>query len=164
VDVITKGPIVLRDLDLLQELGRTAGCTVYVSVPCVDEDVWRALEPGTAHPRRRLAAMAALAAAGVRTGVLVMPIVPGLSSRPGRLERTIRAAAEHGATRVASSVMRLDDGTREHFLAVLARDHPALVDGYARLYAGRTGPPAAYQRELARRVAVLTRRYGIMAA
>jgi DNA repair photolyase len=162
VDIVTKGPMVVRDIDLLQALGRAAGCTVYVSVPSVDEDVWRALEPGTAHPRRRLAAMGALAAAGVRTGVLMMPIVPGISSRPDRLERTVKAAAEHGAAFLASGVMRLEGGTRDHFLAVLDRDHPGLVDGYARLYAG-TGPPAAYRRELQRRVAALTRRYGIMA-
>ena len=84
VGLITKGPMVVRDLDLLVELSRRTTCTVHMSVPTVDEEAWRALEPGTAHPLQRLRAVRALADAGVEAGVIMAPIVPGLTSHPAK--------------------------------------------------------------------------------
>src|SRR4029077_11842992 len=97
VGIITKGPMIVRDKDLLVDLTARAGCSVYISVPTVDEDAWRQLEPGTAPPLQRLRAVRELVDAGVRAGVLMNPIVPGISSKPALLERTVKAIADHGA-------------------------------------------------------------------
>src|SRR5215212_3665371 len=119
VGLITKGPMVVRDKDVLVELGKRARCTVYMSVPTVDEDAWRILEPGTAHPLQRLRAVRELIDAGINAGVLMSPIVPGFSSSRTKLERTIKAIADHGARFVGCNVMYLQDGTRSHFMNFL---------------------------------------------
>jgi DNA repair photolyase len=97
VALVTKGPMVVRDADVLLDVGRASSCIVYLSVPTVDEDAWHALEPGTAHPLQRLRAVRALVDAGVSAGVLMAPIVPGFSSSRRKLERTVKAIADHGA-------------------------------------------------------------------
>ena len=102
-----------------------AGCSVYISVPCVDEDVWRQLEPGTAPPLQRLRAVRELVDAGVRAGVLMNPIVPGISSKPALIERTMKAIADHGARFVGCNVMFLEGGTRDHFMRWLDDGVPA---------------------------------------
>lgn len=142
VGLVTKGPMVVRDIDVLQELSRRARCTVYLSVPHLNEDVWRRLEPGTAPPLRRLKAVERLTTAGIRAGVLMAPLLPGLTTSRSSIEETMRAARDHGAAFVGANVLRLDAGTREHFLKVLATEYPRLVDGYERLFAGgsRTVP------------------------
>src|SRR6201988_811322 len=124
--LITKGPMVVRDVDVLQEQTRAPGCTIYMSVPTVDDDAWRTLEPGTAHPLQRLRAVRELSDAGINAGVLMAPIVPGFSSSRDKLERTIKATADHGARFVGCNVMYLQDGTRTHFMAFLAREFPAM--------------------------------------
>ena len=103
------------------------GCTVYMSVPTVDEDAWRTLEPGTAHPLQRLRAVRELVDAGINAGVLMAPIVPGFSSSRAKLERTIKAIADHGARFVGCNVMYLQDGTRDPLHEV----HRARVSGDA---------------------------------
>ena len=137
VGLITKGTLAVRDTDLLAELSRRTRCTVTFSVPTVDEDAWRSLEPGTAHPLLRLRAVRRLRDAGVDAGVLMAPIVPGVSSHPARMERTIKAIADSGAAYVGSLLLHLEGGTRRHFLDFLAREYPQLVAGYGRLYAGK---------------------------
>jgi len=97
VELITKGPMIVRDLDLLVELSQCTDCTVNMSVPTVTEDAWQALNPGMAHPLQRLRAVRTLANAGVQAGVLVTPIVLGLTSQPAKLERTLAAIADLGA-------------------------------------------------------------------
>jgi DNA repair photolyase len=159
IGLVTKGPMIVRDIDVLLELSKAAACTIYMSVPTVDEEAWEQLEPGTAHPMQRLRAVAELAAAGVNVGVLMAPIVPGFSSSPAKLERTVRAVAEHGARFVGCNVMYLQDGTRAHFMAFLAREFPALVPRYERLYRKKY-PPDAYRKELKGMVRVLQDRYG----
>ena len=158
--VITKGPMVVRDKDVLADLSSRAGCSVYISVPCVDEDVWRALEPGTAHPMQRLRAVRELVDAGIRTGVLMNPIVPGLSSKPALMERTMKAIADHGAHFVGCNVMFLEGGTRDHFLRWLSDSHPSLVDGYANLYA-RKYAPSSYRKEVQHVFDLLRNKYGM---
>ena len=132
----------------------------FVSVPCVDEDVWRALEPGTAHPLKRLRAVRELVDAGIRAGVLMNPIVPGISSKPALIERTIKAIADHGARFIGCNVMYLQDGTKDHFLGWLEREYPQLVDGYRQLYASKY-PPATYRAEVKRVVGALRLKYGL---
>ena len=141
VGIVTKGPMVVRDADLLLELSRVAGCTVYLSVPTVNEDAWRALEPGTAHPLQRLRAVRALRDAGVNAGVLMAPVVPGFTTQPARLEATIKAVADHGAAFMGANLLYLKGGTKDHFLGFLAREYPQMLENYERLYAGAYAPP-----------------------
>jgi DNA repair photolyase len=156
--VVTKGPMVVRDKDVLVELSAKAAVNVCVSVPCVDDDVWRSLEPGTAHPLQRLRAVRELVDAGINAGVLMNPIVPGISSKPALLERTVKAIAGHGARFIGCNVMYLQDGTRDHFMRFLSGEYPHLVDGYEQLYAGKY-PPKAYQDEVKNVVGALKKRY-----
>ncbi|MGH9148241.1 MAG: radical SAM protein, partial [Vicinamibacterales bacterium] len=134
---------------------------VYFSVPTVDEDAWRALEPGTSHPLQRLRAVRLLVDAGVRAGVLIAPIVPGITSQPAKLERTIKAIADHGARFMGSVVLHLKDGTRTHFFEYLAREFPALVPKYQRLYQSRAYVPKAYAAEVRSVMQLLQTRYGL---
>ena len=138
--IVTKGPMIVRDLDILV---RAVRCTVYMSVPTVLENVWSTLEPGTAHPRQRLRAVRQLADAGVDASVFMMPLVPGLSTSRASIEQTLAAIADAGVVFSGSGVARFDPGAREHFFAFLSREHPELVDGYTRLYSG-VHAPAAY--------------------
>jgi DNA repair photolyase len=120
---------------------------VYLSVPSVDEEAWRRLEPGTAHPMQRLKAVRKLADAGITTNVLMAPLLPGITTSRSAISATIKAIADHGATAVGANVVRLDAGTREHFLRVLDTEYPHLSDGYHRLFAdGARQVPRAYAR------------------
>jgi DNA repair photolyase len=158
--IITKGPMVVRDKDVLLDLSRRAGCTVYVSVPTVDEDAWRILEPGTAHPLQRLRAVRELNDAGIRAGVLLNPIVPGLTSQPARLEQTIRAIADHGAAFMGTNLLYLKDGTRAHFMTFLEKHFPDLAAKYGTLYRGAYAPEA-YAKEVRGIVKLLQKKYRI---
>jgi DNA repair photolyase len=158
--IVTKGPMVVRDKDLLVALGRIATCTVYMSVPTVDEHAWERLEPGTAHPLQRLRAVRELVDAGVNAGVLMNPIVPGFSSSRAKLERTVKAIADHGARFVGCNVMFLEDGTRSHFMKFLEREFPSWLPRYERLYAKKYAPED-YRKEVGAMVRMLQQRYGL---
>jgi DNA repair photolyase len=158
--IITKGPMIVRDRDVLQELTRAAACTVYISVPTVDEHAWELLEPGTAPPLQRLRAVRELVDAGINAGVLMNPIVPGLSSSRAKIERTIKAIADHGARFVGCNVMFLEAGTRAHFMAFLEREFPSWVRRYERLYEKKYAP-ADYRKQVQGMVRTLQARYGI---
>jgi DNA repair photolyase len=158
--LVTKGPMIVRDVDVLLQLSRAAACTVYISVPTVDEHAWATLEPGTAHPLQRLRAVRTLSDAGINVGVLMAPIVPGFSSARSKLERTVKAIADHGARFVGCNVMYLQDGTRTHFLQFIAREFPAMLPGFEKLYVKKY-PPDGYRREIQDRVRVLRDRYGM---
>ena len=136
VGIVSKGPMIVRDADLLAELSRVAACTVYLSVPTVDEDAWRALEPGTAHPLQRLRAVRTLRDAGINAGVLMAPVVPGFTTHPSKLEATIKAVADHGAAFMGANVLYLKGGTKDHFMGFLSHAYPQMVESYDRLYAG----------------------------
>jgi len=152
--IVTKGPMVVRDRDLLVEAGRRAGCQVYLSVPTVDDEAWARLEPGTAPPMQRLRAVGELAVAGVDAGVLMMPLVPGITTSRPIVERTLRAIVASGARYVGTNVAHLEEGVREHFFAFLAREYPGLVDGYSRLYT-RAYAPEGYVEQIKGMVAEL---------
>jgi DNA repair photolyase len=158
--IITKGPMIVRDKDVLVELAARASCTVYMSVPTVDEEAWRTLEPGTAHPLQRLRAIRELTDAGIRAGVLMNPIVPGLTSQPAKLERTIKAIADHGAAFMGTNLLYLKDGTRTHFMNFLDKHFPDLAGKYRRLYRGAYAP-AAYAKEVRGMVRMLQKRYSV---
>lgn len=158
IGLVTKGPMVVRDADLLAELGQRAGCTVYLSVPTVDEDAWRALEPGTAHPLQRLRAVRHLRDAGVNVGVLMAPVVPGFTTQPARLEATIKAIAEHGAAFMGANLLYLKGGTKDHFMGFLAAEFPHLLEGYSRLYPRAYAPPG-YVSAVRSMIDALQKRY-----
>lgn len=160
IGLVTKGPMVVRDADLLAELGRRSGCTVYMSVPTVNEDAWRALEPGTAPPLQRLRAVRQLREAGVNAGVLMAPVVPGFTTQPARLEATIKAIAEHGAAFMGANLMYLKEGTRDHFMRFLSQEFPTLVDSYNRLYAGAYAR-SDYVKAVKGMIDVLQQRYDV---
>jgi DNA repair photolyase len=160
VGLVTKGPMIVRDIDVLQDLSKAAGATVYLSVPTTDEEAWRTLEPGTAHPLQRLRAVKALANANIDVGVLMAPLVPGFSTAPAKMEATVKAIADHGARFVGANVLFLDGGTRDHFMRFLADQFPALVDQYDRLYAAKYAPKA-YAAQVQRTMSMLKARYGL---
>ncbi|HEY7140871.1 MAG TPA: radical SAM protein [Methylomirabilota bacterium] len=158
--VVTKGPMVIRDRDVLAAVRDRAGVSVCVSLTTLDADRWRRLEPGTAPPRQRLRAVAALAAAGIPVGVLLAPIVPGLTTDRENLEAVVRGAAEHGAGFLGAGVLHLEPGVREHFDGFLSAEAPGLLPLYRRLYPG-TRAPAGVQQSLERTVAELRQRHGL---
>jgi len=160
VGIVTKGPMIVRDRELLAELTRVAGCTVCISVPTVDEDAWRALEPGTAHPLQRLRAVKILREAGVRAGVLMMPVVPGFTTQPSKLDATIKAIADHDAAFLGANVMHLKGGTKDHFMGFLAHEFPHMSEGYGRLYAGAYAAPA-YVKEVRGIIEMFKARHGM---
>jgi DNA repair photolyase len=160
-DIITRGPLVVRDAELLAEAAARADVSVTFSVPTVDDDVWRTTEPGTAPPRQRLRALKALVAAGVRASVGMAPLLPGLSDQPSSLERVVRAAREAGACGIWANLLYLKPGTREHFLECLARDWPQLLPEYERLYAGRAYLPRIETEPARTDVRRLARAHGI---
>ena len=160
VGVVTKGPMIVRDKDVLADLTAGPGVSVHISVPTVDEDAWRLLEPGTAPPLKRLRAVRELVDAGIRAGVLMNPIVPGITSKPALMERTMKAIADHGARFVGCNVMFLDGGTRDHFMRWLAAEFPQMVEGYNSLYAGKYAP-SSYRKDVSNVVGLLRKKYGV---
>ena len=161
VGLLTKGPMIVRDIDVLQNVFRaTSGSSVCVSVPTVDEDAWRTLEPGTAHPMQRLRAVKALVDAGLDAGVLMAPLVPGFSTHPKKIEATIKAVADHGARFVGANVLFLDGGTRDHFMRFLSCEFPAMATHYEHLYAAKYAA-RDYVDQVKKTVGMLKARYGM---
>jgi DNA repair photolyase len=159
--LITRGPLIVRDVDLLQEASARAEVSVTFSVPTLDADIWRRTEPGTAPPRQRLRALRLLVEAGVKAGVGMAPILPGLSDRPELLADVVRAAREAGATGVWANLLYLKPGTREHFLEALARDWPEQLPRYEELYDGRAYLPHTESQPVRDQVRALAREHGI---
>jgi DNA repair photolyase len=159
--LITRSPMVVRDLDVLVEASARAEVGIVFSVPTLDETVWRRTEPGTPPPHRRLEALARLVDAGVKAGVGMAPILPGISDSPAQLEEVVRAARAAGATGLWANVLHLKPGTREHFLAALAADWPEELGRYERLYGSRAYLTQAQAEPVRRTVADLRRRHGV---
>ncbi|MGI8925995.1 MAG: radical SAM protein [Tepidiformaceae bacterium] len=143
IGIITRGPMIVRDIDVLSAAALRAEVDINISIPTLDEDIWRRTEPGTAPPRQRLRALRALADAGLRTAVGIAPVLPGLTDSHEGLDAVVRAARDAGATRVWCNMLNLRPGTREHFLERLARDWPELLPRYETLYARPFIPDAA---------------------
>ncbi|TMC49422.1 MAG: radical SAM protein [Chloroflexi bacterium] len=158
--LITRGPMAVRDIDVLATMTAHAGATVIFSVPTLDDAVWRTTEPGTAPPRARLRALERLRAAGVNAGVAVAPILPGLSDGADSLAAVLAAARRSGASFVWPSMVRLQPGTREHFIEALSRDWPELVPRYQQIFAGRTSVPSAVAAPALEAMASLRARWG----
>jgi len=145
--VLTKSPLLLRDLGLMRELGEVAEVSANLSVPTLDEKAWRATEPHTPHPKARLEAVAELNRAGIPTGVLVAPLMPGINDAPGQVEALLAAAEEAGAVGIGGIALHLRGETRGVFMDWLRSARPDLVERYERLYAcGAYAPPAERER------------------
>jgi DNA repair photolyase len=165
IGLITRGPLIVRDVDVLAEASARATVGVTFSIPTLDPVIWQRTEPGTAPPRQRLRALRTLVDAGIDASVGMAPILPGLSDDPAGMAAVVRAARDAGATAVWTNVLYLRPGTREHFLDHLARDWPELLPMYERLYDGRAyvakdvlAPVQARVRELAREAGIADRR------
>ncbi|HEY3774480.1 MAG TPA: radical SAM protein [Solirubrobacteraceae bacterium] len=152
--VLTKSPLLLRDLDLMLELNRRADFSAALSVPTIDEQAWRATEPHTPNPRARLEAVAKLTAAGIRTGVLVAPLMPGINDDPEQVREILRLCSEAGAAYVTGIALHLRSGVRQVFMEWLRSERPELVDRYRELYRRGAYAPAGERRRL---VALLDR-------
>jgi len=160
--IITRGPMIVRDIDVLAEASLRADVGVTFSIPTLDDEVWKRTEPSTAHPRQRLKAVTALVDAGVKASVGMAPILPGISDRPEQLREVVRAAREAGATGIWANLLFLRPGTREHFLEHLAEDWPEQLPLYERLYARRRAYLGTEERNpLRNEVGALAREYGI---
>jgi DNA repair photolyase len=165
IGLITRGPLIVRDVDVLAYASSQAEVGVTFSIPTLDPTIWRLTEPGTAPPAKRLKAIRALIDAGIQASVGMAPILPGLSDDPAKMADVVRAARDAGAISIWTNVLYLRPGTREHFLDNLARDWPALLPMYERLYSRRAyvtkdvvEPVRARVRGLARDAGIADRR------
>jgi len=159
--ILTKGTLILRDLDLLLEAAEVTDVGLNVSAAFVDTSLWRAIEPGTPAPERRIEACATLNDNGLRCGVLMGPVVPYLSDSPAQLDAAVRQIAAAGAAHVTPIVLHLRPGTREWFLGWLRTEHPDLVGKYAALYDRGSYAPRDYQARIAGQVRELAEKHGV---
>jgi DNA repair photolyase len=143
--VLTKSPLVVRDLDLLLELAEVADVSVNFSVPTLDEKIWRQTEPHTPHPRKRLEAVAKFNEAGIPSGVLIAPLMPGINDSP---ELVDAIAEESGATFVNGIALHLRPGVKEVFMSWLSAARPDLVPRYDRLYEERAYAPNSERKRI----------------
>jgi DNA repair photolyase len=159
--ILTKGTLILRDIELLAEAAEVTDVGLNVSAGFVDKELWRSVESGTPAPGRRLEACAALNERGLRCGVLMGPVVPFLSDSPSQLDATVSQIAAAGATQVTSIVLHLRPGTREWFFGWLRAQHPGLVGRYLELYGRSAYAPKSYQARISGQVRELADKYGI---
>ena len=143
--VLTKSPLLLRDLDLFRKLSERAGFSASLSIPTLDAKAWRATEPGTPNPRKRIEAVAALTEAGIDTGVLVAPLMPGINDSPRQVNEILELCGEAGATSVGGIALHLRGEVRAIFLDWLRQYRPDLLPRYEELYA-RGGNMEAKER------------------
>jgi DNA repair photolyase len=161
LSLLTKSTLVLRDLDELRRLDQAAGVTVSMSVGTLDEAVRRVVEPGTPPGRKRLEVLARFADAGIRTGVLVAPILPGLTDDDEHLDEVLAGCAAAGVSWASPIVLHVRPSIREHFMPWLRGSYPWLYPRYVELYASRAYAPAAYAKEVSERFARLRLRHGL---
>jgi DNA repair photolyase len=161
IRIITRGPMIVRDIDVLARAAERASVAVTFSVPTLDHEIWQRTEPGTAPPHQRLRALKQLVDAGIQANVGMAPILPGLSDKPELMADVVRAAREAGATGVWANLLHLKPGTKEHFLASLERDWPELLPEYARLYGRRAYLSKEDSEPVRAQVRELTRVHGI---
>jgi DNA repair photolyase len=146
--VLTKSPLLLRDLDLMRELSAVTDFSAALSIPTLDQKAWRATEPRSPNPRARLDAIAELAGAGIKTGVLVAPLMPGINDSPEQVREVVRLATEAGAGYITGIALHLRRGVREVFMEWLEQQRPELVPRYESLYRRGAYMPVTERRRL----------------
>ncbi len=154
--ILTKSALVLRDIDLLTAAAAKTDVSVNFSIGTLDEQAWRATEPGTPNPRRRVEAIRQLAAAGIRTGALIAPVLPGISDRRDQLAEVVTAVRDAGGTILGALPLHLRPGTRDHYLTWLRGFDPVLHGRYLRAYRERAYLAPEYGQWLSRTMAELT--------
>jgi DNA repair photolyase len=159
--ILTKGTLILRDLPLLQQAAAVTKVGLSYSIGFLDEELWRRVEKGTPSPRRRLDAVRRLSDAGFAVGVLLAPILPGLTDTDESIDAAVAAIAAAGATSVTGLPLHLRPGAREWYATWLARELPELVPRYRELYRGGSYLPKTYQEEVTARVRMAARRHGL---
>ena len=132
--ILTKGTLILRDLDMLVDASQVTEVSTAFSIGTLDEDAWRKSEPGTPHPRKRVQAVAKLNEAGIPCGVLVAPVLPGISDSPEQLKEVVRACIDAGATHVSPILLHLRPKVREVYMDWLQENYPDLVPRYKLMY------------------------------
>ena len=133
--VLTKSPLLLRDIELIKQIHEVAGFAANLSIPTLDEKAWRASEPHTPHPRKRIEAVAELNRAGIPTGVLIAPLMPGINDSPEQVEKILELCGEAGATNIGGIPLHLRGEVRGIFMDWLRSYRPDLVPRYEELYA-----------------------------
>ncbi len=147
--VLTKSPLLLRDLDLMLEISQRAEFSAMLSIPTLDEKAWRATEPHTPNPRARLEAVAELGRAGIRTGVLIAPLMPGINDAPEQIEPLLAGAIEAGAQSVGGTTLHLRGEVRDVFMDWMRSERPELGERYEELYRHGAYAPAEERKRLA---------------
>ena len=150
--ILTKGTLILRDLPLLEAAAEVTDVSTSFSIPTFDEEVWRKSEPGTPHPRKRMEAVARLNRAGIPCGVLIAPILPGISDGMGQIKEVIEAALDAGATHVYPILLHLRPGVKEVYMEWLSDAYPNLVTSYEEMYRNRAYATSAEKSALAKKV------------
>jgi DNA repair photolyase len=161
VGIITKSPLITRDIDVLRRLSDRSDLEIHVSLITTDAELIRKLEMRSPHPRARLRALRKLTAAGINAGLIMAPVLPGVTDDHAHLESLFAAAREAGARFLHSSPLRLYGGVRDRFLPILEREFPHLAERYRQAYARQSNAPAAYSKALRERIHRLQRRYGL---
>lgn len=162
ISLVTKSTLVVRDRDLLAQLCREAPqTTVWITVTTLDPALARSVEPAAPPPQQRLRAVRMLAASGTRVGVLVAPVLPGLTDHERALRDLVQAATDAGAFDVHANPLRLCEGARELYLAWVDRSHPRLGSLYRRLYRGGVYAVPSYQERLETTVERIKREAGL---
>jgi len=159
VSLLTKSPMVVRDVYLLAELTHLASAEVFFSITTVDLDLWRSVEPGTANPFHRLRAMRTLREAGVRAGVMMAPVLPGITDSAASIEAVAAAAREHNAASFTAIPLRLAPHVKEFYLGFIGDEYPDLLGRYERAYPG-TYAPTEYRDKLGQRIERIRAHYG----
>jgi DNA repair photolyase len=144
--ILTKSPLLLRDLALMKEIAERAEFAAALSVPTIDERAWRATEPHTPNPHARLEAVAELTRAGIRTGVLIAPLMPGINDSPEQVAKIVELASEAGAAYVTPVALHLRGEVKDVFLDWLKAERPELMPRYRRLYRGAYAPTEERRR------------------
>ncbi len=158
--ILTKGTLILRDLDLLMAATNVTDVGTALSIGTFDDDVWRQSEPGTPHPRKRMEAVRKLNDNGIPCGVMVAPVLPGISDRPDQLMDVVKAAVDAGATHITPILLHLRPVVREEYMAWLRESYPQLVVRYEELYADNAYGPKEARKRLSRRVTGLVQAAG----
>lgn len=159
--ILTKGTLILRDMDLITQAARATEVNIAVSVGFIDDELWRAVEPGTPRPQRRLDVIRRCADAGIGCSVLMAPILPGLTDDQEHIDRTVSELVTAGARDITALVLHLRPGAREWYRGWLDQRYPHLGPLYDRLYERGSYTPASYRSQVAQRVRAARRRFGL---
>jgi DNA repair photolyase len=164
IAIITKSPLVTRDVDLLMRIGRHSDISVHISLITLNRDLARRLEPRAPTPEARIRALARLSDAGIPAGINCMPVLPGITDNPSDLEALVKRVAEAGATYVGACALRLQSAARQRYLPFIESEFPHLAERYRSTYAHSHQASERYRDGLSKFFHGLCARYGVDAS